>query len=102
MAVVDEIRQSYIIHTAVPGQKAASTTRAAIVATSTPCTGVYVKPLSTNAVVVFLGNSTVTTANGLELQASHPGVFIPIDDASKLYVISASGTPAVTFIIYNG
>ena len=50
--------------------------------------GILVKALSTNAASVFVGNSTVTTSNGIELVAGE-SLFIALSDPSDLFVVAA-------------
>lgn len=59
--------------------------------------GVIVEALSTNTLSVFVGGTGVTTSTGYELQ---PGasVGIAVDNASRIYVRCASGSPVVTWV----
>ena len=59
--------------------------------------GVTLEALSTNTVSVFVGNSTVTTSNGLELPAG-ASVTIPANNLSLVYVVCVSTSPVVTYI----
>lgn len=59
--------------------------------------GVLVKALVANAAIVYVGDSTVTTSTGFPLSAGDT-LSLPIDDASKLWAISASVTPTLAFI----
>ena len=54
---------------------------------------VVIGAMSTNTVSVFIGDSTVTPANGLELQ---PGAYIslPIKDPASVYVVSLANSGA--------
>lgn len=71
-----------------------STSTAAII-------GVEVKAARTNSVRVFVGNSDVTadsadSTDGMELGPGE-SVFIPVDNANKVYVIAESGSSAKVF-----
>lgn len=59
--------------------------------------GVAVQSLTTNTVAVYIGGSDVTTSNGWCLM---PGgsISIPVDDPSKIYVISGSPSQEVRFM----
>lgn len=72
--------------------------RAPLSATSVPILSVTIENVSTNA-VVFVGNATVTAANGYGLR---PGatVSLDIDDLNKVYVIGTAGN-VVTYIAVN-
>lgn len=59
--------------------------------------GVVVKAHDGNSAKVYLGPSDVTTSTGLELGAGQ-SLSIPLDDPSKLYAISASGTQTVSVL----
>ena len=57
-------------------------------------TGVYIKASYTNTWILYIGNSTVTAnsadaTDGFELLASE-GLFIEINDPSKLYVVGST------------
>jgi len=41
---------------------------------------------------VYVGDSSVTTANGFTLDSSVPAITIDLDDSVQLYAIAASGT----------
>lgn len=51
--------------------------------------GVMIQSLSTNTVNVYLGDSGVTSANGLEISPG-TGIFIECDDASDIYCIAGT------------
>jgi len=58
---------------------------------------VTVKDLSTNTDVVFIGNSSLTSANGFQLAAGEQ-VFIPVGDLNQVYVDVTVGGEGVTYI----
>lgn len=60
-------------------------------------TGVLVAARKANTAPVYIGPSTVTAANGLELSAGGPPVLISVDNASRLYVNGAAGD-GVTYL----
>lgn len=59
--------------------------------------GILVQSLSTNTVSVYIGNSAVTVATGIELE---PGddVFLAIQNMSEIYCISGSASQALRVI----
>lgn len=74
-----------------------------LTATSTKCTGVYVKAADDNTGKVYVGISTVTAdsadaTDGFPLSAD-TGVFVTIDDPSKLYVIGSTTGQKVFYMI---
>lgn len=83
----------------VNGQISVTSTRAAFPSNALS-QGITIEALSTNAVSVFVGNSTVTassTAGGIELP---PGaaVTILVSNSNLLYVITASSTATASFV----
>ena len=63
---------------------------AAITATSFTCkSGVLVLSLPANTATVYIGDSTVTTSNGLPL-APGDRIFIPVINPASIFVISGS------------
>lgn len=90
----DHVRKSSIGTTAV---QITSTSTALIM-------GATVKAARTNAVRVFIGNSDVTadstdSTDGMELGPGE-SVFIPVDNANKLYAIAESGSSAKVFMVF--
>ncbi len=57
--------------------------------------GIFVQCPSTSPESVFVGGSSVTTSNGLELTAGSPGVSLDVTDPAAVYAISAAGTGTV-------
>ncbi len=53
--------------------------------------GIMVQAPSSNTASVFVGDSNVTTSNGLEIEPGK-GITLPIQDESSVYGIVASGT----------
>ena len=72
--------------------------RAPLVAVATTIKSVTIENLSTNN-VVYVGNATVTAANGYALRAG-ANISIAIDDLNKIYVIGTAGN-IVTYIAVN-
>lgn len=73
------------------------TNTAAALSSQSLTQGIIIEALSTNTVSVFVGNSGVTTSNGIELPAG-ASVTLPINNANLIYVICASSSPVVTWI----
>lgn len=57
-----------------------------------------VKALSTNGAAVYVGDSNVSTSNGFELSAGE-AVVLRVDNANVVYVVAASGTQKVCWIV---
>lgn len=51
--------------------------------------GIVVQSLSTNTASVYIGDSTVTTGTGLELEPGD-GVNLPVQDSAQIYCISGT------------
>lgn len=77
------------------GQVTVAATRAPLSATSVPILSVTIENVSTNS-VVYVGNSTVTAANGYGLRAG-ASVSMDIDDLNKVYVIGTAGN-VITYL----
>lgn len=58
---------------------------------------VTIKALSTNTGIVYVGNSTVTTANGFELLAGE-SVSLDCDNLNDVYVIGSGASQVVRYI----
>lgn len=74
-----------------------------LTAASTKCTGVYVKASNANSGTVYVGIETVTAGSadatdGFPIDATE-GVFVTIDDPSKLYVIGSTTGQKVFYMI---
>ena len=79
------------------GQKTVSVTNTAVaIATSQAVSGVIVQALAANTDNIFVGPSTVTTANGFELQPGQ-ATSVAIDNLSKVY-INGTAADGVCFI----
>lgn len=86
--------------TIVVGQKRVATpgTELPLTATTKPLTtGVTVRALTANTNPVFIGLNPVTSTTGFVLLAGEE-LFIPIDDANKVYVDATTATEGVSFI----
>lgn len=78
----------------VHGQKSVVTAGTAVaLASSTALTpdGIFIKPLSGNAGLVYVGNSAVTSSNGVELAATDGPIWWPVDNAADLYIDCEGG-----------
>jgi hypothetical protein len=80
----------------VSGQQTATSSAAALSSHSLK-QGVVLQALSTNTVSVFIGPSGVTSSTGLELPAGG-SVTLPVNNTNVVYIVSASDSPAVTFV----
>ena len=60
--------------------------------------GVEVRADLSNGAIVYVGGVGVTTATGFPLQAGE-SINLPIRQPSKIYLISASGTLSVRYIL---
>ena len=60
--------------------------------------GVVVQALSTNTASVFIGNSSVTTANGFELTAGSSLTISP-SNINLVYVIGSNATDKVCWSV---
>jgi hypothetical protein len=80
------------------GQQAVTATAAAL--PSKTSHNVCVKGLVGNSINVYLGPSTVTTSNGMELA---PGdvVCLPVANPSAIYVIASTTGASVSWIAVN-
>jgi len=59
--------------------------------------GVYIKALAGNGGNIFVGNESVTSANGYALDAGE-SVFVEIDDVSKIWIDTDNATDGVYFL----
>jgi hypothetical protein len=66
-------------------------------ASSTSIKSVTVKALSTNTGFIYVGSSSVSSANGFELSSSET-VSIDIDNLSKVYIDSSVNGEGVSYI----
>jgi hypothetical protein len=61
--------------------------------------GITILALSTNTQIVYVGNSdAMTTSTGFPLAAGS-SILIPVDNADKIFLRSASGTQVISFIV---
>lgn len=79
------------------GSKTVPTGTAEAIAATQAISSVTVKALSTNTVVVYVGASGVTTANGFELLAGE-SASLDIDDLADVFVISGSASQVIRYI----
>lgn len=86
--------------TTVP-DNALSTSPERVVASSTPCLQVCIKSLSTNAVNVRVGDSSISTTRGYQL-APGEGIALAVPDATDVWACSESGTPSIAVLIATG
>jgi len=79
------------------GQKVVAVTNTAIaISTSQAVSGVIIQALAANTNNIYVGPSTVTTANGFELQPGQ-ATSVAIDNLSKIY-INGTATDGICFI----
>lgn len=67
---------------------------------STACKSVTVKALSTNTGVIYVGNSSVSSSDGLQLAAGD-SVNLDIDNLGTVYIDSSVNGEGVTFLGVN-
>lgn len=81
------------------GQKTVTTagTAEAIVGSSTSCEGVVLQALSSNTGLVYVGDSSVSSSNGMELQPGQ-ATGLAIDNLNKVYVDSAENGDGICFM----
>jgi len=79
------------------GTKSVTTTASALAA-STPAK--YVVLTNVSGSTIYYGGSNVTTSNGRVLNNNMEAI-VEIDDASKVYVVSPSGTVTIRYMIFN-
>lgn len=60
--------------------------------------GLMVSPLAGNGGSVYIGNSAVTTANGLEIPQGATPIWLPVDNANRLYVTAATAGWGVSYL----
>jgi len=78
------------------GTKTVPTGTAETIATTQATSGVIIKALSTNTVAVYIGNASLTVANGFELMAGE-SLALDIDDIASVYVISGSASQVIRY-----
>ncbi len=82
--------------TLVNGQQTVTTTAAAL-PSKTLSQGVILESLSTNTVSIFIGDSSVTTSTGVELQVG-AALSAAVSNLDVIYVICASSSPVITWL----
>ena len=67
---------------------------------SIPCKHIDIMPDIDNTGIIYVGGSSVTSANGIAL---YPGdtYSLDIDDANKIYVLSSVDAEDIAFVVYN-
>jgi hypothetical protein len=101
---VSAMKQTNATSNVTTGRKSAiGATALQLTATSTKCTGVYVKASAANTGTVYVGKSTVTAnsadaTDGFELSASE-GVFITVNDPSFVYAIASAAGQSLFFMV---
>jgi len=75
---------------------ATSGTRVAL-NSSTAIKSVTIRALATNTGLIYVGSSSVTSANGFQLSSSET-VSLDIDNLSKVYIDSSVSNEGVTYI----
>ena len=80
------------------GQQAVTGTAAALA--SQPLKTFCIKALHANTIAVYVGNSSVSTANGMELQADQSWC-ANIDNANRVYVVATTTGASVSWIGTN-
>jgi len=78
----------------VPTATSLSTTNATQLPSATATAGVWVSCPLANTAAVYIGDSSITTANGIELQ---PGdrEFFPVSNSNLLYARTGTATQSV-------
>jgi len=61
-------------------------------------TGVYIKAMATNTGLIYVGDITVTSANGFPLSAGDQ-LFLPISSTSSIFLDSAVNGGSVAYFI---
>lgn len=91
------IQDAPVADTIYNGQATATGTAAAIQSSQALTQGVSIQASSANTVAVYVGNSSVTAVNGLQLP---PGasVTLPINNLDLVYIICSTPSQVVTYI----
>ena len=82
----------------VSGQFSVTTTPQQLPAHGT-ISGVLINNLSTDSISIFVGPAGVTATTGIEVVKSNPPVLIPVTDSSVLWVVTASSTATLTYMV---
>lgn len=102
-ASLTTIAASTAVPTTIPtGRKSVTTagTRVAL-ATTTPCKSVTIKAFDTNSGVIYVGDVTVSSANGYELYAGE-SISFDVADVSTVNIDSSlTASEGVTFLAVN-
>lgn len=81
------------------GQKTVTTAGTQVVlAASTSCSGVTIRALTANTGIIYVGDSSVDSTNGFQINATQE-VFVKIDDINKVYIDSSVNGEGVSWII---
>lgn len=81
------------------GKKTVTTaaTRVALATTQTIQSGVWIKALAANTGVIYVGNSSVASTNGLALAAGDL-IFLRVDNLATVYLDSSVNGEGVTYV----
>lgn len=80
------------------GQQTSNTSAVQFTATSRSLTnGLIIQALSTNTASIFIGDKSVTTANGFELQPGQ-ATSIAVNNQNLIYVVGSNATDKVCWI----
>ena len=80
------------------GQKTVGTSAVSLGASALLTTGVYVRAMSANTGVVYVGkDNTVTASTGYYLAAGD-SVFVSINDLTKVFLIASAAAQGVCFL----
>ncbi len=72
-------------------------TRVALASSQALTAGVYIKALSTNTGLIYVGTSTVSSANGVQLSAKEQ-IWIPISNLNTINIDSSVNGEGVTYL----
>lgn len=86
------------ISTVYTGKKAVTTagTRVTLASSQAITAGVYIKALSTNTGLIYVGDSTVASTNGFQLSAKEQ-IWIPISNLNTINIDSSVNGEGVTY-----
>jgi hypothetical protein len=76
--------------------------RVALAASRTPIRWIVIHAKSGNGNVIYVGDDSVTSANGFILAANQFTPRLPIDDLSKIYLDAAVNGEGVTWLAGKG
>lgn len=78
---------------------ATATTRVVLASSQALITGVHVKANAGNTGLIYVGDSAVAAANGLELEANE-SAFIEVSNLDVVYIDAASNGEGVTYLAF--